>query len=332
MAVSNQISIVYWTRPMLTIYSTVPTERSSEGPKPFWIDLLDPRPDETARMAKEYSIQVPSRDALQEIETSSRLRSEEQVLYVSMPLTVQDRVGLAPVPLGFILSPQLLVTVRYSEIPAFDQVRSRLEMNVHMSAAAAFAALIDAMVDNSADMLEKLSSNLAAVSERVFGRSVASPLSDKRFSRSLRDSLNAVGTAGEDESRIRESLHGLQRIIGFVSEMAVEWLPADLTTRLKTARQDLMSLIDFEGHLVDKTQFLLDAILGYISTEQNDIFKVLTIASVVGIPPTLIASMYGMNFHNMPELGWRWGYPYALVLIALSTIVPIVWFKRRGWW
>ena len=299
---------------------------------PFWIDLLNPTAEEIARMAGEFSVQVPTRDALQEIETSSRLRSAGQVLYVSMPLTVQDSAGLAPVPLGFILSPQLLVTVRYSDIPAFDQVRSRLETGEQMSGAAAFACLIDAIVDNSADMLEKLSRDLATVSERVFRRNAASSVSDRRLARSLRASLNAVGAAGEDESRIRESLHGLQRIIGFVSEMTVNWMPPDLVTRLKTARQDLMSLIDFEGHLVDKTQFLLDAILGYISTEQNDIFKVLTIVSVVGIPPTLIASMYGMNFHNMPELGWRWGYPYALVLIALSTIIPIVWFKRRGWW
>ena len=299
---------------------------------PFWIDLLNPTAEEIARMAGEFSVQVPTRDALQEIENSSRLRSAGQVLYVSMPLTVQDSAGLAPVPLGFILSPQLLVTVRYSDIPAFDQVRSRLETGEQMSGAAAFACLIDAIVDNSADMLEKLSRDLATVSERVFRRNAASSVSDRRLARSLRASLNAVGAAGEDESRIRESLHGLQRIIGFVSEMTVNWMPPDLVTRLKTARQDLMSLIDFEGHLVDKTQFLLDAILGYISTEQNDIFKVLTIVSVVGIPPTLIASMYGMNFHNMPELGWRWGYPYALVLIALSTIIPIVWFKRRGWW
>jgi magnesium transporter len=316
---------------MLTIYSNVPAERSSFGPKAFWIDLFDPTPDETARMASEYSIQVPSRDALQEIETSSRLRSEAQALYVSMPLTVQDSVGLIPAPLGFILSPQLLVTVRFSEIPAFDQVRSRLE-TAPMSGAAVFAALIDAMVDNGADMLEKLSGTLAAVSGVVFGRNAASPISDKRFTRSLRDSLTAVGSAGEDQSRIRESLLGLQRIIGFVADSSMDWLPPDLTMRLKTARQDLMSLIDFEGHLAGKTHFLLDAILGYISTEQNDIFKVLTIVSVVGIPPTLIASMYGMNFHNMPELGWRWGYPYALALIALSIVLPILWFKRRGWW
>ncbi len=317
---------------MLTTHCNAPTEKNSPDPEPFWIDLLNPTADEMARMTREYSIQVPTRDALQEIETSSRLRSAGQVLYVSMPLIVQDSVGLAPTPLGFILSPQLLVTVRYSDIPAFEQVGSRLETGGQMSGAAVFAALIDAMVDNSADMLEKLSRDLATVSERVFRRNAASSVADRRLARSLRASLNAVGAAGEDESRIRESLHGLQRIIGFVAEMTVAWLPPDLATRLKTARQDLVSLIDFEGHLVDKTQFLLDAILGYISTEQNDIFKVLTIVSVVGIPPTLIASIYGMNFHNMPELGWRWGYPYALVLIALSTIIPIVWFKRRGWW
>jgi magnesium transporter len=79
-------------------------------------------------------------------------------------------------------------------------------------------------------------------------------------------------------------------------------------------------------------QFLLDAVLGFINTEQNDIFKVLTIASVVGIPPTFIASMYGMNFHNMPELSWHYGYEWGLFLIALSTILPIIWFKWRGWW
>jgi len=91
-------------------------------------------------------------------------------------------------------------------------------------------------------------------------------------------------------------------------------------------------LVDFEAHLSSKSQFLLDAILGFINTEQNDIFRVLTIVSVIGIPPTLIASMYGMNFHDMPELRWRWGYPYGLTLIALSALAPILWFKRRGWW
>jgi magnesium transporter len=235
------------------------------------------------------------------------------------------------VPLGFILSPQLLVTVRFSEVHAFAQVEARIETGPHMGSAAAFSALMEVMVDSSADKLEKLSSDLAAVSARAFRPQASRRHDDRRISRGLRDCLNAIGIAGDDLSRIRESILGLQRIIGFILKMA-DWLSPEEKTRLSTAQQDLISLIDFEAHLSGKTQFLLDAILGFINTEQNEIFKVLTIGSVVGIPPTLIASMYGMNFHNMPELSWRWGYPYGLALIALSTLLPILWFKRRGWW
>ncbi|HEX4024688.1 MAG TPA: magnesium transporter CorA family protein [Steroidobacteraceae bacterium] len=300
---------------------------------PFWVDLLDPTPQERTRVTAQLGVQVPSRASLQEIETSSRTRAEGQVLYVSMPLTLQDATAaLAPVPLGFILSPRLLVTVRFSEVHAFAAVAAHVRDEPHTGSAAVFCALIDGMVDFSADTLEKLSTDLAAVSARVFAHGTTALPRGRGFARALRESLGAVGTVGDHLSRIRESVLGLQRIISFVSETAADWLQPELKVRLKTARQDLASLVDFEAHLSGKTQFLLDAVLGFINTEQNDIFKILTIVSVVGIPPTLIASMYGMNFHYMPELSWRWGYAYGLGLIALSTLVPILWFKRRGWW
>jgi magnesium transporter len=124
----------------------------------------------------------------------------------------------------------------------------------------------------------------------------------------------------------------LQRILPFAMENSKDWMGREIATRLRTAGQDLLSLTDFEVHLSNKVQFLLDAVLGFINTEQNDIFKVLTIVSVVGIPPTLIASMYGMNFRYMPELQWHLGYVWGLGLIALSAILPTVWFKWRGWW
>jgi magnesium transporter len=277
---------------------------------------------------------VPTRDSLQEVETSSRVRAEGQVLYVNMPLAIQDAsAGFAPLPLGFILSPELLVTVRYSHVHAFAKVKAQVEKDPRMSSTAVFVALVDGMVDFTADMLESSSNSLAALSANTFGQNaVAAAVRRKRATHALRESLKTVGSAGDQLSRIRESLLGLQRIVGFVSETAAAWLLPELKTHLKTAQQDLASLVDFESHLSGKTQFLLDAILGFINTEQNEIFKVLTIVSVVGIPPTLIASMYGMNFHDMPELGWRWGYPYGLGLIALSTLLPILWFKRRGWW
>jgi magnesium transporter len=318
---------------MLNAHIAETGDPGSPRAKPFWIDLFNPTSDEIAQVAGESGIQVPSRHSLQEIETSSRLRADGQVLYVSMPLTVQDETaGFMPVPLGLILSPRVLVTVRYSEVHGFDPVEARVKKGLDLGSTSAFAALIDSMVDFSADRLEKLSSDLAAVSATAFCPKGSPGQADKRVARALRDSLNAVGTAGDQLSRIRESLLGLQRIIGFVLKMAADWLLPEQKTRLVTAQQDLSSLVDFEAHLSGKTQFLLDAILGFINTEQNDIFKVLTIVSVVGVPPTLIASMYGMNFHNMPELSWRWGYPYVLALIALSTLLPILWFKRRGWW
>jgi magnesium transporter len=313
--------------------NTLNTRRTDPGTpeQPVWIDLLNPTPDETARVSGEYGIQVPSRESLQEVETSSRLKAEGRVLYVSMPLALQDAAaGFAALPLGFILSPEVLITLRYSELHAFSAVRSRSEQEAGVSSAGVFVALIEAMVDFNADALENESRNLSAISASAFGE--ATVARGKRVTRDMRARLHTVGTSGDHLSRMRESLLGLQRLVGFVSEMAADWLPAQLQTRLKTVRQDLSSLVDFEAHLADKTQFLLDAVLGFINTEQNEIFKVLTIVSVVGIPPTLIASMYGMNFHNMPELGWRWGYPYGLTLIALSILLPILWFKRRGWW
>ena len=308
------------------------TAHTASG-KAFWIDLLNPTSDEMVQVRAEYGIEVPSRESLQEIETSSRLRSDGPVLYASMPLAIQDQAaGFAPVPLGFVLSPQLLVTIRFSEVHAFALVEERIKKGLQVGAAAAFRALIEAIVDVAADRLEQLSGELAAVSARAFGPQGSSHQGDKRISRGLRECLSEVGVAGDHLSRIRESMLGLQRIIGFILKMTADWLLPDEKTRLNTAQQDIVSLVDFEAHLSGKTQFLLDAILGFINTEQNEIFRVLTIVSVVGIPPTLIAGMYGMNFHDMPELGWRWGYAYGLALIALSTLLPILWFKRRGWW
>ena len=299
----------------------------------FWVDLLNPTPDEIAQVAAESGIQVPSRESLQEIETSSRLRAQGQMLYVSMPLTLRMKPPASRRYRWDSFSPRKCWSP-YG-IPWCTALRRSRRMwprALCAGSASVFAALIDGMVDFDADRLEKLSSDLAEVSARAFNPHGDSAKGKKRASRALRESLNAVGTAGDHLSRIRESLLGLQRIIGFVLKMAADWLPPEQKTRLVTAQQDLSSLVDFEAHLSGKTQFLLDAILGFINTEQNDIFKVLTIVSVVGIPPTLIASMYGMNFHNMPELSWRWGYPYGLVLIALSILLPILWFKRRGWW
>jgi magnesium transporter len=169
------------------------------------------------------------------------------------------------------------------------------------------------------------------VSRSVFRRPRVRRENQVRSNEALRNTLIDVGNSGERLSQMRSRILGLQRIIPFAAEPARDWIPDGVRNRLHVAQTDLVSLADYQIHLSDKVQFLLDAVLGFISTRQNDIFTVLTVVSVVGIPPTLVAGMYGMNFKNMPEYDWAWGYQYGLAMILLSTIIPILWFKWRGW-
>jgi len=147
----------------------------------------------------------------------------------------------------------------------------------------------------------------------------------------LRRILVGVGNAGERLSHIRDSVLGLQRIVSYVITSDVAWIPHEMRNRLASPRGDLGSLNEYQTNLADKAQFLLDAILGFINIKQSDIFQVLTVISVIGIPPTLVASMYGMNFKNMPELNWTWGYQYGLAMILISAMVPVLWFKWKKW-
>jgi magnesium transporter len=193
--------------------------------------------------------------------------------------------------------------------------------------------ILEAVVDYNADRLEELRAETLEISKRIFHKEMQHPRRNvSRTNRMLRTVLVELGDMGERLSHVRDTLLVLERAVPFVTEHGDGWLDPPVKARLKMAGKDVQSLNDYEVHLTDKIQFLLDAALGFINTEQNDLFKVLTIASVVGIPPTFFASLYGMNFHNMPEYSWAYGYEFGLGVIVLSTIIPIIWFKIRGWW
>ena len=284
-------------------------------------------------MGAEHGLRIPTHAQLQEIESSSRLKTQGRALTLSMPLGVQDhRDVTGTVPLGFVLTPDVLVTVRYCDIHAFPDAQTDLPADgTGQSSASVFTTLLENMVDFGADRLEQIGSGLGGISQRIFGYPGHPAPARRRMTRALHQHLITIGQVGEQLSRLRESLLGLERIASFVAETA-DWFGPELQVRLKTVRHDLASLADFEEHLSSKTQFLLDATLGFINTEQNEMFKVLTIVSVVGVPPTLIASIYGMNFHNIHEYDWSYGYQYCIGLIVLSTVLPILWFKWRKWW
>jgi magnesium transporter len=328
---------------MLTTYpasaTTVPSAANEGGkdvhtaPKVWWLDLLDPTNEERTSVERNYGLKLPSREELSEVESSSRISEENGVLFLSMPIVSHvHAIEEAPSPIGFVLSKEILITIRYTQLRSFDAVAAKFSKNeARGSSVDAFATIVDEMVDLSADLLEGIAAELDAVSRSVFLKTRTRRHHPTRSNDALHRTLIEVGNAGERLSRIRGSVLGLQRILPFVSEPERDWIPNNMRSRLRTAQTDLLSLTDYETHLSDKVQFLLDAVLGFISTKQNDIFTVLTIVSVIGIPPTLVASIYGMNFKNMPELDWAWGYQFGLALIVLSTILPFLWFKWRGW-
>ena len=312
---------------MLTVHES--------GGKTVWVDLWNPTPEELATACHEYGLDIPPRDQLEEIEFSSRLQYEDGVFTISVPVTPHNKGDEADEtsPLGFVLAADLLVTVRFARLHTFESIIKRVERRPR-SAPDIFLVILEAMIDYGADRLEELRNEALKMSQRIFHKEMRERREQgvARTNKMLRGTLVEIGDMGERLSHVRDTLLVLQRAVPFINEHGDGWLEAPVKARLKMAGNDVQSLNDYEVHLTDKIQFLLDAALGFINTEQNDLFKVLTIASVVGIPPTFVVGLYGMNFHNMPELSWAYGYQWGLFLVVLSTVAPIVWFKIKGWW
>ncbi len=192
---------------------------------------------------------------------------------------------------------------------------------------------MESIIDHVADVLERVGTNLDDISWRIFSDSAARTAQQPRKEGSyLRNVLREVGRAGDLTAKISDSLLGMGRMIPYVGTNAASYLTPDGKARLDSLSRDVTSLNDYETHLTDKIQLLVDATLGFTNVEQNNVFRVLTVFSIIGIPPTFLASMWGMNFKTIPEYDWAWGYPYALAVIALSALIPAVWFKWRGWW
>ena len=323
---------------MLTIYreNEAPLRGAIAGelpPEAVWIDLLNPTDEEKAFVETRARVHIPSLEELSEIESSSRLAVDQDAIYISLPAVAQAQTPDAHLsPLGFVLTQRVLVTIRFSAFPSFDIVAERVSKNETVQGpVAVFMALLETMVDRGADALERLGDELDKVSRAVFRGDPSRPKHIARSNAALRRALTSVGSTGDRLTLARDALLGIGRIAPFLLSLRKSWIVPEFEARLDAMVKDVASLNDYEGHLSNKVQFLLDAILGFISIQQNDIFKVLTIVSVVGIPPTLVAGIYGMNFKFMPELNWVAGYPFGLAMIALSAIIPVLWFKWRGW-
>jgi magnesium transporter len=295
-----------------------------------WIDLVSPTVQEDRLIETFLGIAVPTREEMQEIEVSSRLYVENGARYMTATLMCQSDSALPQTtPVTFILSSHRLCTVRYDDPRPFAIVENKLARLCppKVSGESVLMDLLDAVIDCSADIQERIGAEIDQVSHSIFEPD------DEAMPPSYNDVLKALGRKGDLTSKVRESQVSVGRLLSFLANEAegMKW-PKDARTQLTSMQRDVIQLSDHATFLSNKITFLLDAMLGVVNIQQNAIIKIFSIAAVVFMPPTLVASIYGMNFHHgMIELDWKYGYPFALALIVVAAVVPLVIFKWKKW-
>lgn len=295
-----------------------------------WIDLVDPSEEERSRVEKTFGLRVPTRHELGEIEASSRLQVEDGSLYMTAPLILAQGVEpWTPTPTGFVLAKHVLLTVRYVPSVFFDAVVKEISGHESFDPALAFVRVLEELVDHAADLLEGAGVDLDDASHIIFRPGKRPKLSHETSM--LRQLMIRTGRTSERMARIHYTLVCLDRMAKFTQERGRDWIEHKLCADLQAVSSDIGSLVQFAEGLVNRVQLLQDAATGIINIDQNEVMKVLTITSVVGIPPVLVAGIYGMNFKGMPEYDWAYGYPYALALIVITALIPLIWFKWKDW-
>ncbi len=297
-----------------------------------WVDLNDPTAAENAAFEQAFGLRVPNRDALVEIEATSRLRVDHDTLYMTAPLILAaDNQPWIVTPTGFVLSRKVLLTVRFEKLTAFDTLVAELGGRETFEPALAYVRLLEILVDRMADLLEATTRDLDDASHLIFRPDNSAKAKLSQETTKLRRLMIRTGRTSERMARVQYTLVCLDRMAKFTVERARDWIAPDLANRLQIVSSDITSLEQFADGLVNRVQLLQDAASGIINIDQNEVMKVLTIASVVGIPPVLVAGIYGMNFKGMPEYDWAWGYPYALAVIVITALLPLIWFKWKDW-
>lgn len=324
---------------MLRIYTRtqdklVPFDAEKSTGLPIWLDLISPTDEDVARVEGLLDVDVPSRAEMEEIELSARLYSEAGATFMTLTaLANLDTEAPIKTPITFILKGGTLVTVRYAEPKPFLAYTNRAQKpngSPHRSGEEIMLGLIEAMIDRTADALERIGNETDTLSRSVFRTAQAKTKASTK-THDLENVISLIGLKAELLTMIQESLVSVSRLVTYYSATVDNSDDKESRHLVRLIQRDANSLGEHARALSARLGFLLDATLGAINLEQNQIIKIFSVAAVVFLPPTLVASIYGMNYELMPELHWEYGYPFALGLMVLSAAVPFLYFKRKGW-
>jgi magnesium transporter len=295
----------------------------------LWIDLYEPSADEERQVETGLGVDVPTREEMREIESSNRLYEEDGALYLTSTIVTRlDTDAPQNTQVTFILKNGRLVTNRYTDPLPFRRYAAYAERHAATcnTGPAILAGLVEAIVNRIADVIERVGSDLDGVSAEVFSHPHR-----RRGGRDFREVLETVGRNGELIAKARESLMSLGRLLAFVQQSALLTLTQEVRTRLRTLSRDVIAMSDHASFLGNNVSFILDATLGMINIDQNNILKIFSVVTVFLLPPSVIGAIYGMNFDHIPWAHESWGFLGALGLMLLSALVPYLIFKRRGW-
>jgi len=323
---------------MLSVYTPAPLglkrlDRAADAPLPeeaIWLDLLEPTVDEERLVEARLGVEVPTREEMREIESSSRLYEEDGALYLTATIVTKLDTALPEnAQVTFILKGPRLVTNRYTDPLPFRRFIAYAERHpaTCSSAPALLAGLLESIVNRIADVIERVGADMDISSAEVF----STPRKRHRNApRDFRKVLERVGQSGELIAKARESLVSLSRLLAFVQQ-STDPIPQDVRTRLRTLSKDVVAMSDHASFLGTNLNFILDATLGMINIDQNNILKIFSVVTVFLLPPSVIAGIFGMNFAHIPGLQEAWGFGAAVALMVLSAVLPYLEFKRRGW-
>ena len=293
----------------------------------LWIDLFSPTKEEEQWVESICGLLIPTRDEMKEIEFSSRLYEENSALFMTAQVILKsDSSEPKSDAITFIITQSQLITLRYVEPHSFLLFTSKITKlkNPHHTPDSLLIEYLETVVDRLSDILEKVGFSLDEHSQLLFR-------SAPEYKVNYQQLLKKAGAHGDLNTKARESLISFERLIIFFSQHDANNLNEKLHSQIEVMLKDIHSLSEYSNFISNKISFLLSAALGFVNIEQNDIIKIFSVVSVVFLPPTLIASLYGMNFHRMPELSWSFGYPIAILAMLTSALLPYAYFKRRRW-
>ena len=284
----------------------------------LWIDVLDPTESEIEWLKEKVGFEMPSREVMGDIEISSKYMEEGDSISINMSFVIHQKEGIAVEPVFFFIRERFFVTLRYRDIPAIMIFLGRLKANrtYVQFAESLFSEILSIEVDRIGDRLEILGKRIRSIWKQIFVEQSEEMIKDIAYY----DELNIT---------LRESINEKVRILShFVKSPLIN---AQTKRELKVLMDDLSTLLDYTSFYMEKIDSIQNSLLGLITIRQNEAVKVFTVIATIFLPATLIASIFGMNFEFMPELSWKYGYPYSLLLMVVVTLSLLFWVRRKGW-